>query len=487
MSGIHNRICLIFLVVLGAGISMVGCSEGPKTPAEVLDQSFKVGDWNTTITICDQLLEQRPDDTDLLTKRAQAFLATENFAGAVADYSRLIELLPEEADPYYGREAAYLKLGNPELALADGHAARKRDPLYEAAYAYHPSNFIEPLNIETDPVPSSDEGDNAADSANNATSVPDPLIAENATNRTSYDDTVFSDEAGFEPDPTSRVLATEKESTDEAPQDAADIGIPKTPKIVTENHIPALQLENQAVVSADPAAPEPNADGALADFKEIRFPAVPTEEEPEKLQNPDQILQPNPGLSTSLPTDELGQIFFPNTIPNTLSTGLQNEASTDLADIGLGTPAEGRLSTGLNAPAGVADFNFVNPITPAPPNPGFNLPNLINGPPPVQIGLSGLPLPNGSTGLPTGTPAGVSNGPARKGDSQFRGNPVYGPNSSTISTSLPGYGRPNSVPPNAAGPVGNGVISTSLSDSILQDRLRPAQPTQSQKFRSIQP
>lgn len=522
------------LVLLAASVIAQGCAEKvPTTPAEILERSFSTGDWETTITICKQRLKTDPNNTDLLSKLGQAHLATKEYKAAIANFTKWIELQPDEADPYYFRESAHEALGHTQLAYKDGQTGRSLDPLYKSAYAYDPSNFVPPIQLSSEPIPGDErsDGDGADDrgpdsrDADEDSNDPNTQIAEDPygdnsdndavanngePNRTPYEETVFSDETGFVPNETSRVLANGRPQSDAPSADAGDIGIPKVPEIVRENRIPKLNMNG-----AGPIAP--NADGRLAEFKDIRFPAVPTDESPEEMEVPDTIIVPQK-ISSALPTDEFGNIRFPDAAQTGLSTGLPNNFGNAtggqlLSPSGIPIGNSGPIATGLNAPSADTAGQATNPLVPGPGNfdPKFNnIPGLsgVNGQ--LPTGLSGLPIPNGSTGLPTGrfptaaTPNAVGNRAGFAPNGQFRGNPIYGQgNQPAISTNLQGYTAPNGVPANNAVPNGAPAtgtpatgapvpaasvprISTSLPDSVLQNRLQSA-PPQSLQLRSLQP
>ena len=492
--------------------STIGCAEkAPTTPAEMLESSFSTGDWNTTIQLCNQLLEKNPNNAELITKRGQAHLATNNFEAAVVDFTRLIELRPDDANSYYYRESAYKGLGKDDLAYQDGQTGRERDPLYESAYAYDMSNFIPPVQLSSDPVPGDEGPDdrNESNENNDANRDQNPIaddsnnndsVAENDDNRNSYDETVFSDETGFVPNETSRVLADAVPQVNLPNASAGDIGIPDAPGIAPQTQMPNLNMD-----AAGPVAPD--ADGGLADLTDIRFPANPTDDSPE-LEVPDTVIIPQQ-ISTALPTDELGNIRLPSTVQTGLSTGLPTNLDIDNDDTpanispsGLAIGNGGPISTGLNAPSMDLPRQAANPIVPTSPNvdPKFrNVPGLggFNGRSPTRTGFSGFPLPNGSTGLPTGsardansTSGFTPNGP------QFHSNPIYGPgNQPPISTNLQGYpdrnsvGAPNGSP--TAGRTATGItpqpsISTSLPDTVLKNKLQGVSPTPLQ-LRSLQP
>ena len=487
-----SRATTVSAIVITVSLLSLGCNKEPSTPDELLHHSFAIGDWNTTVALCDQMLERNPNDIEIVMLRGRAHLGAGSLEDAVRDFTHFIELRPEDPEGYYHREIAYRKLGQLDLASRDGQTARTFDTLYKSAYAYDPSNFQRPVDLSS--VSSRPTQDSTSDKV-----------------REPFDETIFSDDTGFEPDETSRVLAagTPTDEDNRVRQDAADIGVPKAPQIVHDNFIPKLADPSDD----DEATDSDNAmDGdKVARFNDLQFPANPTLDDTKELEIPD--LEPvnkhtlMPELTTSLPTDPSGNLLVPGASPGTLSTGLPSSPSVAApSPNGL---SRSPLATGLNAPTapatGLNAPYTVNPppamVPPSQPAVGTS-PNSIDPVFVPNIGLSGLPLPNGATGLPTdrtgqqfvapGSPttdyrptAGQSVMPQT---TPYHGNPIFDPNEKpVITTSLPGYPTPNSVVPNNA--QGQGVtLSTNLSDTVLQNRL--SRPTQSRapdyQFRSLQ-
>jgi hypothetical protein len=492
----------------------IGCSKEPTSPAEVIKQSFDNGDWNTVVSMCNQLLERNPDDADAILMRGRAYLGGGDLESAFRDFSRRIELKPEDPEGYYHRQIAYRELGQPDLAAADGERARRFDSLYKSAYAFEPSNFMSGVDLPS-------------------TETKPALDFDSIANHTAQDETVYSDEAEFEPDGTSRVLASGDPSKREDKKvSEGDIGIPRAPQIVHEDLIPKL---------ADPKASQVRdvEAGDLAELRNLQFPANPTEDDPAGPQGKiPEITEPSndapalPELSTALPKDPSGRVFIPGNAPGAMSTGLQMKPRSDAQE---GPENIGALSTGLNAPQTIAtglnaprDVKSVANLGDFPPgafspnaiNPNAINPNAMNSSggnpngvyptglqfdgqkssgaasaPTTNIGLSGIPLPNLSTGLPVPSLTTSTNfaptlpqATVTPGAVPFHGNPVYSPNRKpVISNSLSGYPVPNAV----AQPVPSQptTISTRLSDAVLQERL--SRPTQggtgaSTQLRSLQ-
>jgi tetratricopeptide (TPR) repeat protein len=82
-------------------------------------------DYTGNIDKLNQELEQRPDDVELLIKRAEALFSAQDWEEALKDYSRAIELEPETGDLYYARASVFEKLGNKNAAVKDYDMAVK--------------------------------------------------------------------------------------------------------------------------------------------------------------------------------------------------------------------------------------------------------------------------------------------------------------------------------------------------------------------------
>ncbi len=144
----------------------LGCSKAPSTPQEQLSASYRSGDWISAVDLSTKLLEENPDDTEVLYKRGQAYLALEMFDESIADYSRLIQLQPKEPKGYYGRELAYRRSGQIELAQADASLVRNLDSQYKTAYQFEAKNFVGPSSVATIATDQPDASGDAADTAN---------------------------------------------------------------------------------------------------------------------------------------------------------------------------------------------------------------------------------------------------------------------------------------------------------------------------------
>src|SRR5262249_40877010 len=72
-------------------------------------------------------LELAPDG-DIYQHRGWAHFFSDAWKLALRDFSRAIELTPEESDPYIGRGLANVMLGKYQMAVADAEAGLRRMP-----------------------------------------------------------------------------------------------------------------------------------------------------------------------------------------------------------------------------------------------------------------------------------------------------------------------------------------------------------------------
>ena len=167
------------LVTLLAALVVVGgCADtSPPSPRQQAAVFFKNGDWQNVVRTTTPLLEQSPADAQLLTWRGQSNVALSLYDDAISDFTRLIQVTPEDPEAYYLRQMAFERYGKTELAEADGNQARRLDPKYKTAYAFEASNFTEGLDpsllsrkpMDSDEEMMDGEGDLAQSDAEDAT------------------------------------------------------------------------------------------------------------------------------------------------------------------------------------------------------------------------------------------------------------------------------------------------------------------------------
>jgi tetratricopeptide (TPR) repeat protein len=59
------------------------------------------------------------DTTDDYLNRARWKMVAENYQGAIEDYSKVIESIPDDPDLYFSRAFAHVMVGNKEAACVD--------------------------------------------------------------------------------------------------------------------------------------------------------------------------------------------------------------------------------------------------------------------------------------------------------------------------------------------------------------------------------
>lgn len=87
-----------------------------------------MGRYAESLPHYDVLLEQDPDDADLLGQRARARMQTGDLAGARADCDRALAAQPERAEVWQTRGVIHLTLNDPQAAEADFTESLKRRP-----------------------------------------------------------------------------------------------------------------------------------------------------------------------------------------------------------------------------------------------------------------------------------------------------------------------------------------------------------------------
>jgi len=93
----------------------------------------QVGYWRNNFTLYDHSLKASPSDL-IHYNRGTAYSILGNYARAISDYDRAIEITPNYASAYSNRGMAYSELGNQRQALSDFDRAIEIDPEYAEAY-----------------------------------------------------------------------------------------------------------------------------------------------------------------------------------------------------------------------------------------------------------------------------------------------------------------------------------------------------------------
>ncbi|MEM9136756.1 MAG: tetratricopeptide repeat protein [Cyanobacteria bacterium P01_F01_bin.42] len=105
-------------------------------------------DYVGAIATLTQLIESSPHHGEAFCRRAVAQFQNGNVHGAVSDYSRTLELNSEHPKAYYGRALARFTLKNPTGALKDVNAALNWKPDYAAAYQLRARVYRQQSSIE---------------------------------------------------------------------------------------------------------------------------------------------------------------------------------------------------------------------------------------------------------------------------------------------------------------------------------------------------
>jgi tetratricopeptide (TPR) repeat protein len=93
--------------------------------------------------LIEKALQLDPNSFLVWATRASLRSESEDWKGAIEDYTRAIEIYPSDAIRYFKRGAAWDKMGNKERAEADYNQAIARFPDFLSAYAYRGALFLE--------------------------------------------------------------------------------------------------------------------------------------------------------------------------------------------------------------------------------------------------------------------------------------------------------------------------------------------------------
>lgn len=92
------------------------------------NQAFKEGNYPRAIQFYTNALAENPSDHTILSNRAAAYQNSSQFAAALADAEKCIELKPDWGKGYQRKAMALQAQGNLEQALEFYETARKYDP-----------------------------------------------------------------------------------------------------------------------------------------------------------------------------------------------------------------------------------------------------------------------------------------------------------------------------------------------------------------------
>lgn len=127
-----KRILGLFTVLFFTAVSAFG--DQAEDYFRQADAKYRAGDWDGAIADFSKIIELKPEIEGVYIGRASAKAQKGDFAGAIEDYGKAIELRPDFSEAYYGRGMAKSRMGNFESALADLNRAIELKPDFAAAY-----------------------------------------------------------------------------------------------------------------------------------------------------------------------------------------------------------------------------------------------------------------------------------------------------------------------------------------------------------------
>ncbi|KAK2069592.1 hypothetical protein P8C59_004154 [Phyllachora maydis] len=92
------------------------------------NKAFAAHDWPKAIDNYTKAIELHPDEPTFWSNRAQAYLKTEAYGYAIRDATKAVELKPDFVKAYYRRATAYAAILRPKDALKDFKTCTKVDP-----------------------------------------------------------------------------------------------------------------------------------------------------------------------------------------------------------------------------------------------------------------------------------------------------------------------------------------------------------------------
>ncbi|KAM3108270.1 tetratricopeptide repeat protein [Phormidesmis sp. 146-33] len=107
----------------------------PNPPIHAAQQAFQAGDWETVEQICQQILQQFPDQLEALELLGMLYCQTHQFEQAIAYYNTVLALNPDNASAHYNIGTAFSKLEQYEPAIAHYQQSIKLDSsFYQSHY-----------------------------------------------------------------------------------------------------------------------------------------------------------------------------------------------------------------------------------------------------------------------------------------------------------------------------------------------------------------
>lgn len=138
---------LLFAGLLLTNFALSGC--GSSDPFDQAESLMARKRYSPAIVLYDQLVNENPESTRALLGRGRAYAASGETDRAMADFSRAIEVAPNQPEGYYRRAMLFEQLGEPEKAKLDKTYGESIDPAYRQAFAAMENAML--------PVPPEDE------------------------------------------------------------------------------------------------------------------------------------------------------------------------------------------------------------------------------------------------------------------------------------------------------------------------------------------
>jgi len=92
------------------------------------NQSFMRDEYGRTMADYNKLIELDPDNANAYYERGDFYYEIDEYGNAIADYNKAIELDPNHVSAYYNRGCAYGEMGEYDKAIADYNKAIDLDP-----------------------------------------------------------------------------------------------------------------------------------------------------------------------------------------------------------------------------------------------------------------------------------------------------------------------------------------------------------------------
>jgi hypothetical protein len=94
----------------------------------------KIKVWKDGVTLWTDVIESYPNDSGPYKNRGMAYLTTERYVDAIADFTHALELRPQYPDALIGRGVAFIGMNNYDNALVDFTTAAELEPQNATVY-----------------------------------------------------------------------------------------------------------------------------------------------------------------------------------------------------------------------------------------------------------------------------------------------------------------------------------------------------------------